>query len=69
MDTDLLYLTPAEKQLESCIGPERKAVWQQLRSKDCTNSFTADIVGKVFPRMCCEKHKEHDKWEAGLFKE
>ena len=46
-----------------------KAEWEQLRSKDCTDSFTADAVESLFPRMCCDKQKKHDEWKPGLFKE
>ena len=69
MDTDSLYLDLAEKQLEDCIRPERRAEWQRLRSNDCVDSFTADAVSNVFPRTCCVKHKQHDRREPRLFKE
>ena len=68
MDTDLLYLALAEKELEDCIRPDTEAEWQTLRSNDCVDSFTADAVGKYFPRTCCVKHKQHDNREPGLFK-
>ena len=64
-DTDLLYLALAEKELEDCIRPDMRAEWQN----DCVDSFTADAVTNFFPRTCCVKHKQHDKREAGLFKE
>ena len=57
MDTDLLYLALAEKQLEDCIRPEMRAEWQRLRSNDCVKSFTADAVANFFPRACCVQHK------------
>ena len=69
MDTDSLYLALAEKELEDCIRPERRAEWQRLRSNDCVDNFTADAVGYFFPRILCVKHKQHDKRESGLFKE
>ena len=68
MDTDLLYLALAEKELEDCTRPEMKAEWQRLRSDDCVDNFTADAVANFFPRTCCVKHKQHDKREPGLFK-
>ena len=68
-DTNSLYLALAEKKLEDCIRPERRAEWQKLRSIDCVDSFTADAVAHFFPRTCCVKHKQHDKREPGLFKE
>ena len=69
MDTDSLYLTLAEKELEDCIRPEMRAEWLKLRSIDCVDSFTADAVANFFPRTCCVKHTQHDKREPGLFKE
>ena len=69
MDTDLLYLALAKKELEDCIRPEMRAEWQTLRSNDRVDSFTADAVANFFPRTCCVKHKQHDKREPGLFKE
>ena len=68
-DTDSLYLALAEKELEDCIRPEMRAEWQRLRSNDCVDSFTADLVANFFPRTCCVKDKQHDKKEPGLFKE
>ena len=61
MDTDLLYLDLAEKELEGCIKPELRAEWQRLRSNECVDSFTADAVANFFPEACCVKHKQHDK--------
>ena len=55
MDTDSLYLTLAEKELEDCIRPEMRAEWQSLRSNDCVDSFTADAVANFFPKTCCVK--------------
>ena len=69
MDTDSLYIALAEKELYDCILPERKAEWDLLRLKDCDDKFVADSMNNFFPRMCCDKHKKHDKREPGLFKE
>ena len=69
MDTYSLYLALAEKELEDCIRPEMRAEWKRLRSNDCVDSFTADVVASLFRRGCCVKHKQHDKREPGLFKE
>ena len=69
MDTDSLYLALAEKEQEDCLRPEMRGGWQKLRSNDCVDSFIADAVAKFFPRLCCVKHKQHDKREPGLFKE
>ena len=68
MDTDLLYLALAEKELEDCMRPEMRAEWQRLRSNDCVDSLTADAVTNFFPRTCCVKHKQHEQREPGLFK-
>ena len=67
MDTDSLYLAIAEKELEDCIRPEMKGEWKQLRSKDCTDSFTADAVGNFFPGICCDKHKKNMTSESLVF--
>ena len=55
MDTNLLYLAVAEKELEDCIRPEMRAEWQRLRSNECVDSFTADAVANLFPpKTLCE---------------
>ena len=56
LDTDSLYLALAE---EDCIRPEIKTDWEQLRSKDCCDSFTAGASGNFFLQMCCNKHKKN----------
>ena len=50
MDTDSLYLALAEKELEDCLRPEMRAVWQRLRSNDCVDNFIADAEANLFPR-------------------
>ena len=69
MDTNLLYLALAEKELRDCIRPEMRAEWQKLRSSDCVDTFTADAVANFFPRTGCVKHKQLDKREPGPIKE
>ena len=69
MDTDSLYLALSEENLEDVILPEKRAEWNQIRSKDCTDNFTANATDNFFPRTCCNIHKKHDKRELGLFKE
>ena len=69
MDTDSMYLAPAEKELKDCIRPESKTKWERLRSEDCSDSFTAGAPINFFFRMCCDKQKNYDKREPGLFKE
>ena len=69
MDTDSLYLALSGENLEHVIIPEKRAAWDQLRSKDCTDDFTANATENFSPRTCCNVHKKHDKREPGLFKE
>ena len=69
MDNDSLYLALSEKYLEDNILPEKRNEWEAIRSRDCTDSFTANTTGNFFPRTCCSAHKKHDKREPGLFKE
>ena len=69
MDTDSLYLALSEEILEDVILPEERAEWDQLRSKDYTDDFTANATDNFSPRTCCNVHKKHDKREPGLFKE
>ena len=69
MDTDSLYLALSEENLEDVILPGKRAQWDQLRSKDCTDNFTANATDIFSPRTCCNAHKKHDKREPGLFKE
>ena len=44
LDTDSLYLALSEENLEDLILPEKRAEWDQLRSKDCTDNFTANAT-------------------------
>ena len=55
-DKDFLYLPLIEKELEKCMRPEMKAKWERLRSKDCTDSFTADAVAN-----CSSKVLQHSQ--------
>ena len=69
MDTYSLYLALSEENLEDFILSEERNEWEAIRSRDCTDSFTANATGNFFPRTCCTAHKKHDKGEPGLFKE
>ena len=69
IDINSLYLALSEEDLEDTILPEKRAEWDQLRSKDCNDNFTANATDNFFPRTCCNAHKKHDKREPGLFKE
>ena len=66
MDTETLCLAHVEKERTDSIGPEMKAEWERLGSKDCDDSFAADASGDFFSRTCCAKHKRFDK-RAGSF--
>ena len=69
MDTDSLYLALAHDSLEDCIKPDMRAVWNNIRMNDSSNTFAANSSNNFFPRSCCSKHTKHDKRELGLFKE
>ena len=69
MDTGLLHLAFAEKELEDSIQAEMKTEWEHLQSKGSSDSFTSDPVTNFFPRLWCVKHKKHDKRERSFFKE
>ena len=49
MDTDSLYLALSEENLEDVILPEKRFEWDQLRSKDCTDNFTANATDNFSP--------------------
>ena len=69
MDTYSLYFALSEENLEDVILSEKRNEWEALRSRDCTDSFTANATGNFFPRTCCTAHKKLEKTEPGLFKE
>ena len=51
MDTDSFYLTLSEENLEDVIVPQKRAEWDQLRSKDCNDNFTANATDNFFPEL------------------
>ena len=51
MDTDSLYLALSKEKLEDVILPEKRAEWEQLRSKDCTDNFTANATDNFSPEL------------------
>ena len=55
--------------MEDIFLPEKRNELETIRSRDCTDSFSANATGNFFPRTCCSAHKKHDKRERGLFKE
>ena len=69
MDTDFLYLALSEEDLEDNVLPEKRNDGEAVRSRDCTDGFTANATGNFLPRTCCTAHKKHDKRELGLLKE
>ena len=69
MDTNSLYLALSEKILEDVILPEKRAEWDQLSSKDCSDKFTVNATDNLFPRTCRKTHRKHEKRKPGLFKE
>ena len=48
-DTDSLYLALSEEFLERVLLPEKRAEWDQLRSKDCIDYFAANATDN-FPQ-------------------
>ena len=70
-DTDFLYLALAEENWEEKrnVLLEKRNKCEATRSRDCTDSFTANATGNFFPRTCCAAQKKHKKREPGLFKE
>ena len=51
MDTDSLYLALAEEILEDVILPEKRAEWDKLHSKDCSDNFTANATDNCSPEL------------------
>ena len=69
MDTDSFYLGLSEEKSEDVILSEKRAESDQLRSKHCTDTFTASATGNFLPKTCCNAQREHDKREPGLLEE
>ena len=69
MDTDSLYLALSEAIIEDNILPEKRNEWETIRSRYCTDSFSANATGNFFPRTWCTAHKKHERREPGLIKE
>ena len=51
MDTDFLYLALSEENLRDVILPEKRAEWDHIRSKDCTDNFTANATDNFSPEV------------------
>ena len=56
MDNDCLYLPLSEENLEDDTLPGKRADWDQLRSKDCTDNFTANTTDNFVRGTCCIAH-------------
>ena len=61
METDSLYLTLAEKNLEDCIQPDMLDEWKNLRKNDCNDEFKGDSTRNFFLRNLCDRHINQDK--------
>ena len=68
MDTDSLFVTLDDKELENCIRSEVIAKCERFLSKNCSDSSTANASGNFIPEMCFDKHKNNEKKEPGPFK-
>ena len=51
MDTYSLYLAVSEENLEDAIVPQKRAEWEQLRSEDCNDKFTANATDIFSPKL------------------
>ena len=51
MDTDSLYSALSEENLEDVILLEKRADWDQLRSKDSIDNFTANATDNFSPEL------------------
>ena len=51
MDTDSPYLALSEENLEDVILHKKRGEWEQLRSKDCTDNFTANATDIFSPEL------------------
>ena len=51
LDTDSLYLALSEENLKDVVLPKKRYEWDQLRSKDCTDNFTANATANFSPEV------------------
>ena len=61
MDTDSFYLALSEQNLEDVILAKKRAEWDQLRSEDCTDNFTAYAKDNFFPRNKIRENRDYLK--------
>ena len=45
------YLDLSNENLQDVILPKKRAEWDQLRSHNCTDNFTANATGYFFPEL------------------
>ena len=46
-----LYLASSEENLEDVFPPKKRAEWDQLRAKDCTDNMSANATDSFFPEL------------------
>ena len=51
VDIDSLYSTLSEESLEDVFSQKKTGEWDQLRSKDCTDNFTANATDNFSPEF------------------
>ena len=51
MDTNSLCLALFEENLEDVILAKKRAEWDRLRSKECTDNFTAIVTDNFSPEL------------------
>ena len=61
MDTAFLYIALAEQALTDCIRPDMKAEWENMRSTDCDDSFTADVSGNFSPELAARNTRKRTR--------
>ena len=51
LDIESLYFALSEKKLEDVLPPKKRAEWNQLRAKGCTDNFTANATDSFSPKI------------------
>ena len=62
--TNSMYIALGEKAPSDCKRNKEKQERDFLHSKDCNDSFSAEVCSNLFPFTGCAKHKKHDKKES-----
>ena len=68
MDTDSLYLALAQNNLYDCIRPSKKQSGK-FRGNKIVVILSNLTLYEISSLEYCDKHKNHNKREPGLFKE